>query len=954
MNKWLKRLVSVLACAMLFTVFAACDEQSETNVTLVDFPAERSETVYLGDSYTLGATTVSDTEGNTYRVTYEVTRSDGEEVLVIGGEFDIEFLGGYTIVYTAEVGDAEQTSTVSLTVVDNESPLIRISSPSDGTVGSVYTLPQIVVSDLSGNITEQSIKVYLTESNEEQTLTETDGTYTFTPQAVGEYRIVVYAKDAAGNEDEAEASFFVQEVFAPEVIFDPADAFAASRITASQSVKIEQVLAEENGRDYISVVYEDPGQQWVNLTLDPVHDIASYEEYDYISVWMYAAAKEGTVYFSFFNSLDYQVTFRANEWYEAVLPMEAFIQAAESGTTFLPVNFHSPNSPNHQLLTEFRIGAVTAKNAAEFSVGVNVEETVSGNAETTLTVTSDAAALPEHSLTVREKNGGTEMQPTASEGGVYTYSLPAGTYSYELVCTDDGYIADGVTGEFVVENLAVQIELPEITQEYRAGGTLTIPDAEVLIGGEPSGETASYTAEYTYAATGETEEVEGTEFMPKSSGTLVISYSYENAVSKQLTIEVARAVAPENVAADLRNQDALLDFAFKGNASGTSRLSYVEQEGDEPAYLSWTTTDNAKASWVFFYMKNPLTAAEAEGYDFVKITVKAMVGENSKYRWRLLLLNDKVLIGDQNDWYDPERLPTEEWCDIYIPVDVFVENCGSSIICLTLNAPGDGNADDINEVRFAGFELVKSAGVEIEVAEHENTVYTGTALSIPAASLVTEGGEPTEGAVSVQAYSYVPKQSLTAVEDGYVPASAAEKIVILYTYPTAETVRVDLEVRIGGEIPADEILNAGKSYATDQLSASAGVSITQGNDGERDYLSVTYGSQAWVNIFLTPSNELSSYADYDYVSVWLYAVADEGEVKFSFFNNLAYQVTFNANEWYEARISMDVFIAQMEAEKQFLPVNFNNAKSDNHKSLTEIRFGDITAVRSDTESGTEA
>ena len=82
MNKWLKRLVSVLACAMLFTVFAACDEQSETNVTLVDFPAERSETVYLGDSYTLGATTVSDTEGNTYRVTCEVTRSDGEQLLL--------------------------------------------------------------------------------------------------------------------------------------------------------------------------------------------------------------------------------------------------------------------------------------------------------------------------------------------------------------------------------------------------------------------------------------------------------------------------------------------------------------------------------------------------------------------------------------------------------------------------------------------------------------------------------------------------------------------------------------------------------------------------------------------------------------------------------------------------------------------------------------------------------
>lgn len=954
MKKGMKKLIAVLACVMLFTVFAACAGGKQADVVLVDFPAEKTESVELGDVYRLRGTTVSDTEGNEYRVSNKVTRSDGEEVFVIGGEFDIEFLGGYTIVYTAQTGDSVQTSTVTLTVTDTESPLIRIGSPAVGTVGSEYTLPQIIISDRSGNIAEQSVKVYQTESGEEQTVTKSDGKYTFTPVFAGEYKIVVWAKDAAGNDDEAEITFTVNEVFAANVIFSPEAMFAAERITASQPVKTEQVLAEENGRDYVSVVYENPGQQWVNLTLDPVHDIASYEEYDYISVWMYAAAKEGTVYFSFFNSLNYQVTFRANEWYEAVLPMEAFIQAAESGTTFLPVNFHSPNSPNHQQLAEIRLGAVTAKRAAEFTVGTHVTETVSGNAEVTMTVASDADSLPAHTLSVREKESGTSYGAVSSEGGVYTYSLPAGTYTYELVCTDDGYIAQSVVGELVVENLAVQIELPEITQEYRVGDTLAIPAAEVLIGNQPSGETASYTAEYTYAATGETEEVEGTEFMPKSSGTLVISYSYENAVSKQLTIEVARAVAPDDAAADLRNQDALLDFAFRGGASGTSRLSYVEAQEDEPAYLSWTTTDNAKAAWVYFYMKNPLTAEKAEGYDFVKVTVKAMVGENSRYRWRLLLLNNAVLIGDQNDWYDPERLPTEEWCEIYIPVDVFVENCGSAVICLTLNAPADGNADDINEVRFAGFELVRSAGVEIKVEEHENVVYTGEAVQVPAAHLVTESGEPAEGQVGVLVYSYVPKESLTAVEDGYVPASVAEKIVILYTYPTAETVRVELNVRDAG-VPEDEILDAGKENAAAQLSAS-NTAITAGNDSERDYLSVAYTGSAtgsvWVDIYLTPSNDLSSYADYDYVSVWLYAVADEGEVKFSFFNDVAYQVTFRANEWYEARISMDVFIAQMEAEKQFLPVNFNNANSQNHKSLTEIRIGDITAVR-DTASGTE-
>ena len=61
--------------------------------------------------------------------------------------------------------------------------------------------------------------------------------------------------------------------------------------------------------------------------------------------------------------------------------------------------------------------------------------------------------------------------------------------------------------------------------------------------------------------------------------------------------------------------------------------------------------------------------------------------------------------------------------------------------------------------------------------------------------------------------------------------------------------------------------------------------ITAGNDGKRDYLSVTYGSQAWIGIYLTPIHSLSSYAEYDYVSVWLYAVADGGEVKFGVSGN---------------------------------------------------------------------
>ena len=159
-------------------------------------------------------------------------------------------------------------------------------------------------------------------------------------------------------------------------------------------------------------------------------------------------------------------------------------------------------------------------------------------------------------------------------------------------------------------------------------------------------------------------------------------------------------------------------------------------------------------------------------------------------------------------------------------------------------------------------------------------------------------------------------------------------------------------MRVAG-IPDGEILGASRENASAQLSTNKTAEIAPGNDGVRDYISVVHESteSSWVSVNLKPIHSLSSYAEYDYVSVWMYAVAEEGEVHFSFFNNVDYKVTFRANEWYEARIPMDVFIAQMEAGEPFLPVNFNNAASTNHKSLTEFRLGDITAVK---ESGAEA
>lgn len=54
-------------------------------------------------------------------------------------------------------------------------------------------------------------------------------------------------------------------------------------------------------------------------------------------------------------------------------------------------------------------------------------------------------------------------------------------------------------------------------------------------------------------------------------------------------------------------------------------------------------------------------------------------------------------------------------------------------------------------------------------------------------------------------------------------------------------------------------------------------------------------NNAWVNISLKAKGSFEEYGKYDVVEIWLYADAKDGDtVKFSFFNDLAYQKTFPA------------------------------------------------------------
>lgn len=62
-----------------------------------------------------------------------------------------------------------------------------------------------------------------------------------------------------------------------------------------------------------------------------------------------------------------------------------------------------------------------------------------------------------------------------------------------------------------------------------------------------------------------------------------------------------------------------------------------------------------------------------------------------------------------------------------------------------------------------------------------------------------------------------------------------------------------------------------------------------------------------------------------------------------FFNDINYRRFVKVGEWVNVNLPMERFIAEMNGADNFIPLNFNNSASANHKNLTEVRIGEITA-----------
>lgn len=350
MNK-IKKLLCLTA---LLTVGAlglvACETTATTNnetqqvdtslITLVDFD-NQSDTVYLGDKYDLSTTLVKDESGKEYPVVYSVKTQSGKTVGLIDGAFWVDIYESYSILCSVQLSETDvRTRTISLTVKDNLAPTIDFSAFQDGATGVEYTLPDVTVSDNSGENIIPSAKLYkLYGATRGEEMNINSGK--FTPSESGYYLYEVTAIDGSGNTATAtEVLYFYGGVRTTDLLtFDESEYLELLDLGANKTSTWLSEYAGESGVAQISYI----GQQWEpQFKFAPMKDVSSATStlltaYDSVIVRMYVEqSAQATNYWKYVTmrngaGTDTKNTNVAyNRWVDYKFPISAISDAQES------------------------------------------------------------------------------------------------------------------------------------------------------------------------------------------------------------------------------------------------------------------------------------------------------------------------------------------------------------------------------------------------------------------------------------------------------------------------------------------------------------------------------------------------------------------------------------------------------------------------------------------------
>lgn len=826
-------LIAVLALAAVFVT--ACGGK-ESGVTLVDFPETRTEeTQTLGDIYQLRRT-VTDTEGNEYALTAEVRTSAGAVVTdIINASFELTDINGYTITYTATVAKGDvRTSVVTVPCKDTTPPVVNIGSPAAGVVNELYTLPAITFSDMVA-VTEKSVKVYLVAADgsltEVQDLTETEGTYTFTPTAAGTYRISAYAKDGAGNEVTRTADFNVDTLREGEV-FDPAYSGARDQIRTDKSgTNFEFVSAEDNKDETYGGAYwliEPAATGWVNTLLDPRLDVSEYAKYDVITFWLYveSTSAPGTFVLSILNDSDSKQTVMTKEWVCLELDVDTFV-ANVGSQYFYAISYGG--------LTGVRVGEIMGRYTVDYTVTDPVVGTITDEpAEVTFDVTADPADVP-YTVTVTSDKTGETVDTFTAEDGDYTYSIATpGDYTLSVSPVEAVYYG-GATKNFTVLNdmrIEVEGDYPTVVE---ANVPMDLHGAQVISSGSP---TADEVVRKIYSYVDDewvdvTADAEGDAYTPETVGRIKVEYTFGELDA--VTYEIA--VAGRGEIFDPAYEDARSQLVLSQTAADPTFVPDAKNEDTTYGGAYWNI--EYSGNWCNVNLLPRLDWSEYEKYDV--ITFWVYVGYEGDARFDVTMFNDGSHV---------QNVRTNTWTLCEVDIDKFISNANSQYFCAhnfqggthTLRI-GEITAKTAADVAVTGVDAGMIVGGSADVSFDVTT----TPADLPFAVTVTD---PSGAAVAVSTEGNTVSFTATAAGD-------YSYTVVTNTADYYGAVSGTINVAAGNVILTDgsyaDITEVGQPFTL--LDATAYVSgEAQATEPERKLFIKTAADGDWTDITASVQN----------------------------------------------------------------------------------------------------
>lgn len=638
-----------------------------------------------------GVSTVALTADTKVEFTAEIRNAEGtaQNCIVENGTVTAQLpMGAYT--YTLISADDMYVGSVSGSfTVESNTKIVLPETAENGVAGEEYTLPAATVT-VNGEQTIAQLKGTASFTQEISGNTQTVEGDTFTPFTAGTLTIVYTYEGAASQTLTIEIDAAQP---AGNVIFSAAAATSGNIVSNTGAQKFEAKAGDSSAvyTGYYIEITAPGASGWSNTRLTLGLDADSYAEYDKVGVWVYFAAEKDVTH-SLFNDNVYKTVYAPNEWHFILVDRAAFV-AKMTGTNkdLLALNFNKPENGNFPNLTSVRLGEIVAlhdfDNAAPpQDTSVNEGETVT----VTITVNENAKDI---AAVIENKDG--ERQDCTVSGNLITASLPIGEYTYEITTTDPAYTGT-ITGSFII-NSKTQIILPDETGGI-AMQEFTIPQAAIMVDGATTQDVAEHTAIFTpYYGGAVVENITAGTFTPASSGKLVITYSYEGAVSKTFVVLVKKAENTTGALLDMRNADMLANIST--NDASTS----VAYDADGQ-YLSWTGRGNWKQLKINF--NTTVSALQESSWQYLKVQVyyRTNKASGNVTGW---FCGGKLKIGTiDNAEGKIRQIPHDTWYTVYIPLERLTDEMlkgSKDFLQAGFGLVDGGHFPLVQEVRLKGF-----------------------------------------------------------------------------------------------------------------------------------------------------------------------------------------------------------------------------------------------------------